>query len=138
MYSPQQEIFDTIFKTSEDLFASNNLKEHIQTVNYLPPHGSSYPFVFIGEQLNRDIQTKSITIGEVIQTVHIYHTHKKQGDLSEMVVKLRQAVHALKDTKHFNINVKNVTGRIIAEPSTVEPLVHGVIDFTITFSGKIK
>lgn len=125
MYSPQQQIFDTIFAKSEEL--GND------TYDYLPEADANYPFVFIGEQFDTDRITKSFIVGEVIQTVHVYHTHKQRGDLSDIIVKLRMAIYKLKRTANFNLTVTGITGRIITEPSTVQPLSHGVMDITIKF-----
>lgn len=126
MKSPQQQIFDACFKTSQAL--------GYRTFDYLPAKDVEYPFVFVGEQFDQDKATKTIIYGRVQQRIHIYHDYKKRGELTTMIDSIKHELRKLKHTKNFYISVKNIESRTLPDNSTAQALLHGVIEVDFQFN----
>lgn len=127
--SPQQEIFTAVRGICVNLFGESNV------FDYLPPDGTPYPFVFVGEQLSNDQRNKSAVFGTVNQTVHVYHNdYKKRGTTTSMVMAIQEAVRALKSTDHFHLDVRKINGQVLPDNSTATPLLHGVIEIEFYFN----
>lgn len=124
--SPQQQVFDAIFKASVEL--------GYNTFDYLPDSSEGLPFVYVGEQFDQDRKTKQFLYGDVQQTIHIYGDQKKRREVSTMIDKLKVAIRRIKRTENFYINVRNVTGQILIDDSTSKPLQHGIIEVDLTFN----
>lgn len=126
MPSPQQQIFNEVYKVCANLGYA--------TFDYLPAKDTSYPFVFLGEQFDQDIPTKTVIYGNVQQTIHLYHDYRKRGDIAAMMVNIKQELRKLKHTKNFYITVKKINSRILPDNSTAQSLVHGVIEVDFQFN----
>lgn len=124
--SPQQAIYDTIFATS--------LKLGYSTYPYLPAKDVAYPFVFMGEQFDNDIETKTHILGLVNQTIHIYHDYKKRRELTDMMNALKREIRNLKRAENYRITVRSINGRTLPDNTTGERLWHGIIEVEIRFS----
>lgn len=124
--SPQQQIFDAIFKTSEAL--------GYRTFDYLPANDAGYPFVYIGEQFDQDRNLKDVVIGTVEQTIHVYETQRKRRALTDMMDNLKRDIRKLKHTENFYISSININARTIPDNSTPQPLWHGIIEVTLKFN----
>ncbi len=120
--SPQQQIFDAVFLLSMNLGYS--------TFDYLPPKEEEYPFVYVGEQSDFDLQTKTSVYGRVEQSIHIFHTHKQRRTLTTMINNLKTEFRKLKYTDNFYVTVKGINTRIIPE----EKLLHGLIRVEFQFN----
>lgn len=65
IHDPQQELFTRI-------------KLDIEALGYdvydgfLPPEGTSYPFVYLGDAMQIDDPNKSVVFGNVHQTIHVW------------------------------------------------------------------
>lgn len=125
LMSPQLQIYNAVFITS--------LNKGYATFDYLPANEVAYPFVYVGEQFDQDLITKTSVYGKVQQTVHLYHTYKKRRELTTMMDALKTDFRRLKRTDNFYITVKNITARTIPDNSTGEPLLHGVIEVEFQF-----
>jgi len=125
MLSPQQQIFNEVFKVCLSL--------GYDTYDYLPANEAKYPFVFVGEQFDSDIATKTIIYGEVQQRIHLYHDHKRRGDLTTMMSNIKRELRKLKHTNNFYISVKNINSQILPDNSTAQALVHGIIEVEFQF-----
>jgi hypothetical protein len=123
--SPQQQIYDAVF------LISNNFG--YRTVDYLPADDFGYPFVFVGEQFDSDLRTKTSIYGNVVQTVHVYHSHRKRGELTTMMNNLKTGFRKLKRTENFYIACKSIEGQTLPDNSTSEPLLHGIIEVEFQF-----
>lgn len=126
MKSPQQSIYDAVFATSLNLGYSTYL--------YLPAKDVAYPFVFVGEQFDQDIPTKSVIYGLVNQTIHIYHTYKKRRELTDMMNTLKREFRKLKKAGNYYLAVRNINAQTMIDNSTGEPLLHGIIEVEFRFN----
>lgn len=126
MNSPQQEIYDAVFKTCLDLGYS--------TFDYLPPDKTKLPFVFVGEQFDQDRNTKSVIFGDVQQSIHIYGTIRQRSQITQMINAIRYELRKLKKTKHFHVTAKQINGQILPDNTTSQPLLHGLIEVVFTFN----
>ena len=68
---PQQELFTELLlqlkKTEYDVYDT-----------FLPPEDTPYPFIYLADSQQTDTQTKSAAIGNVYQTIHVWHNNPKQ------------------------------------------------------------
>lgn len=99
--------------------------------DYLPPE-VGYPFIYVGEQFDQPMETKSndISIGATQLTIHVYGTHRKRRELTDLIreIKLR-----LRTTRSNNYSINSINSTITQEnPSQAEVLLHGVM--TVDFS----
>jgi hypothetical protein len=112
-----------------------NLFGESNVFDYLPPEGTPYPFVFIGEQLSNDQRNKSAVFGTVNQTVHVYHNdYKKRGSTTTMMMAIQEAVRSLKSTDHFHLDIRNINGQVLPDNTTATPLLHGIIEIEFHFN----
>lgn len=125
---PQQELF-------------SKLKVDIEALKYavydgfLPPDGTPYPFVYIGDNQQTDTTNKSAVFGVVHQVIHIWHNNpKKRGTVSEMMLNVKTACRNIGRTAHFSWEARGVSSRIIPDNTTKTPLLHGVVEVDFYFS----
>lgn len=124
--SPEQEIFDAIFSTCLNL--------GYRTYDYLPPNGTQYPFVYIGEVFQQDRHTKSGLFGDIQVTVHIYNDRKKRKETTTMRDTIKNELYNLKRAGSINVMLKRGTGQILIDNSTSEPLLHGILELEFTYN----
>ena len=67
---PQQELFTELLLRLKDL-------EYDVYDTFLPPEGTPYPFIYLADSQQTDIQTKSAVVGNVYQTFHVWHNNPK-------------------------------------------------------------
>lgn len=126
---PQQELFTAIRQMLVELFGEENVYD-----TFLPPEGTPYPFVYLAESRLADEPNKSAIFGKVFQTVHFWHNDpKKRGTLSNMMLRTKQAVQSLARTNNFALIYLSADQRILADNTTKQPLLHGVINFEFKF-----
>lgn len=123
--SPQQQVYDAVFLASYLL--------GYRTFDYLPANEVGYPFVFVGEQFDQDLRTKTNIYGRVQQTIHIYHDYKKRRELTTMMDKLKTGCRKLKRTDNFYLTCKNITARTIPDNTGPTQLLHGIIEVEFQF-----
>lgn len=124
--SPQQQIFDAVFKAS--------LKLGYATFDYLPADKVGYPFVYIGERFDQDRKTKQHLYGDVQQRIHIYHDYKKRRELTDMMDKLKTEIRRIKHTENFYITVKGLNSQTLLDTTTSNTLLHGILEVDFTFN----
>ena len=124
--SPQQQIFDAIFLVSHQLGYA--------TYNYLPANDVSYPFVYVGEQYDTDLRTKTSVYGNVVQTIHIYHTYRNRRELTTMMNNIKTEIRKLKRTDNFYLILKGINSQTLPDNSTSVGLLHGIIEVEIQFN----
>lgn len=124
--SPQQAIFDVVFQTS--------LNQGYSTFDYLPPDKTKYPFVYVGEQFDEDLFTKTNVYGLVTQTIHIYHVHRKRREFTDVVNRFKLELRRLKQAEDYRITVRNMNVQTIIDNTTGEPLLHGIIEVEFRFN----
>ena len=128
MNDPQQELF-------------SKLKTEIEALGYavydgfLPPEGTPYPFVYIGDCRQTDDENKSAVFGRVNMMIHVWsNTPKKRGTLSKMLLNIKTVCRMLWSTDSFTWTVRNITQRILPDNTTKNPLLHGVLEVEFSFS----
>lgn len=124
--SPEQEIFDAIYSTCLNL--------GYRTYDYLPPNGTQYPFVYIGEVFQQDRHTKSGLFGDIQVTVHIFNDRKKRKETTTMRDTIKNELYKLKRAGNINVMLKRGTGQILIDNSTSQPLLHGILELEFTYN----
>lgn len=125
---PQQELFTALKLALE-------AKGFAVYDGVLPPDGTPYPFVYLGDFRQTDTEHKNAVTGIVYPTIHVWHNNpRKRGTVSKMLLEIKTECRRLVKTSNFAWLVRNVTGRIIPDNTTKTPLLHGVIEAEFLFS----
>ena len=125
---PQQEIFTRIKRDLERF--GYDVYDGI-----LPPEGTPYPFVYLGDSQSDDRPTKTQINGVVYQTIHVWsNTPKNRGTVSEMLSEIKRLCRIISETHNFSWSFRNVLQRIIPDNTTGTPLLHGVLEIEFYFS----
>jgi hypothetical protein len=125
---PQQEIFS-------ELKIRLEAKGYAVHDGFLPPESTPYPFVYMGDSQQIDDENKNAVFGNVIQTIHVWHNNpKRRGDVSQILLDIKQTCRAISHTASFAWSVRNVTQNIIPDTTTSAPLLHGVLEVEWKFS----
>lgn len=102
---------------------------------FLPPEGTPYPFIYLGDFRQSDVSNKSAIFGTVFPTVHVWHNDPmKRGTVSRMILDIKQTFKEITHTAHFAWMAVNVNSRIIPDNTTKTPLLHGVVEAECKFS----
>ena len=124
----QQELFTKLIQTIKALGYSVYDGE-------LPPEGTPYPFVYLGDNTQSDKANKSAVFGTIYQTIHVWHnTPTKRGTVSNMLLSIKMACRAIEKTDNFSLMLTNQSQRIITDKTTKTPLLHGILDVEFKFS----
>ena len=125
---PQQEIFSRLhFDISS--------KGYDVYDGCLPPENTPYPFVYMGDMQQTDDANKTAVFGNVYQTIHVWSNKpQNRGDLSKIMLEIKNICRNIDKTRNFSWFVKNVTQRIIPDNTTKTPLLHGVLEIEFKFS----
>lgn len=126
---PQQELFC-------------ELKKDIEALGYdvydgtLPPDGTSYPFVYLGDfQQVDDAGNKTAIFGNIFATIHVWSdTPKNRGTVSAMLLAIKRACRNITNTTNFRWSVRAMNQRIVPDNTTQTPLLHGIIDAEFKFN----
>ena len=128
MNDPQQELF-------------SKLKTDIESMGYdvydgfLPPEGTPYPFVYMGDCQQSDDENKTAVFGNVYQTIHVWsNTPMNRGTVSKMLLAIKNVCRSIKHTESFSWFVRNINQRIMDDNSTKTPLLHAVLEVEFKFS----
>lgn len=125
---PQQELF------TELLLKLKALGYDVYD-GYLPPEGTSYPFVYIGDSQQTDDANKTAVFGNVYQTIHVWsNTPKKRGTVSTMLLSIKSVCRRIGHTDNFAWSVRSIEQRILPDNTTKKPLLHGVLDVEFKFN----
>lgn len=125
---PQQELFTAVRLGLEG--GKCNVYD-----TFLPPEDTPYPFYYLGDNEQSDIQYKNAAAGNVLQTIHIWHNNPKQrGTVSSMLLFAKTVCRNISKTANYSWTVRNVTQRIIPDNTTKTPLIHGVLEVEFYFS----
>ena len=103
--------------------------------NQLPPSGTPYPFVYLGNFQQIDEDTKNTLIGKVYPTIHVYGLSNKRGSVSSVILDIKRTCKELKETKNFSWAVRgNINTTVLPDNTTATPLLHGVVEPEFFFS----
>lgn len=101
----------------------------------LPPEGTAYPFIYLGNFGQNDTFTKREAHGRVYPVIHVFHNDpKRRGTVSDMIRNVKATCVGIRRTDNFGWMVRNVSIRIMEDNTTKTPLVHGVIEPEFLFS----
>ncbi|CAK1245202.1 MULTISPECIES: hypothetical protein [Fructobacillus] len=125
MSNPYNEIFQTVIELSK--------KQGYDTFDYLPDESQSYPFVFVGNQQNTDIQTKGRTLGTTHIQIDVYAEFNHRSEVLDIMDDLQATVINYQHTDNFKYQVTNTSQQMIADQSTDIPLWHGVLELDIQY-----
>lgn len=128
MNDPQQEIFSRLKINLE-------AKGYSVYDGFLPPEGTAYPFIYLGDCQQTDDENKTAIFGSVFQTIHVWSDNpRKRGTVSQMLLAIKQTCREIVHTDNFAWSVRNVSQQIIPDMTTPIPLLHGVLDVEWKFS----
>lgn len=101
----------------------------------LPPEGTPYPFVYLGDFRQTDNEHKSDRTGIVYPMIHVWHNNPKQrGTVSKMMYDIKTVCRKINHTHNYAWMFRNVSGRILTDNTTKAPLLHGVVEAEGLFS----
>lgn len=95
---------------------------------------AKYPFVNMADSRQIDTVNKTCVCGSVFQDLHIWHTNKNRGTVSQMLLDCKSVCRSIEHTKNFAWSVGSVEQRIITDTSTATPLAHGILQVRFDFS----
>lgn len=126
---PQQELYTAILLSLKKLYG-NDVYD-----GFLPPDGTPYPFIYLGDFRQNDKETKGVVLGTVYPTIHVWHNNPNQrGTVSSMMLQMKTELRKIEKTANFSWMIKNVEQRILPDNTTKTPLLHGVLELEIMFS----
>ena len=102
---------------------------------FLPPEDTPYPFVYLGDFRQADVEHKNAVTGIVYPTIHVWHNNPgMRGDVSQMLLDIKSVIRSIKHTAHFAWLMRNVNGLIMPDNTTKTPLLHGIVEADCVFS----
>lgn len=114
------------------------LKVDIESLGYdvydgeLPPEGTAYPFVYLGNSTQNDNTTKSGSIGTMSQMIHVWHSNvKKRGTVSDMIFNIKNICRNIENK--YPVILSGMNQNIMPDSTTAKPLIHGVITVNFKF-----
>ena len=114
------------------------LKVDIESLGYdvydgeLPPEGTTYPFVYLGNSNQSDNSTKAGNIGTVSQMIHIWHNDvQKRGTVSAMLADIKDVCRGLE--RKYPVILSGMTQDILPDNTTTQPLLQGVLTVNFKF-----
>lgn len=98
----------------------------------LPPPGTPYPFIYLGDSQTVDIRRKQVIQGTVYQTIHVWHNRADQrGTVSAMLLDIKTVCRELEHNSGWL--VAECSSQILPDNTTDVPLLHGVIELGFRF-----
>lgn len=126
---PQQELFTAVLVELRKRYPDQVYD------TFLPPEGTPYPFVYLADNQQVDVQNKTAIFGNVSQTIHVWHDNPRQrGTVSQMMLDVKRICYSLEYTEQFAWMIKNVTQRILPDNTTGQLLMHGILEIEFSFS----
>lgn len=95
----------------------------------LPPDGTPYPLVYMGDFRQTDREHKNAVTGVVYPTIHVWHNNTRQrGTVSQILFDIKTVCRSISRTSNYAWVIRNVNGQILADNTTKTPLLHGVVE----------
>lgn len=118
----QQELYTTVLV---------GLRDALETEVYdgaLPPEGTPYPFVYLGDTGDTDVGIhKNAPWSRATIRIHVWHDNpEKRGTLSEIMRQVKDYLRGLGG----QWDLRSLTSNVLPDNTTKTPLLHGVIDAT--------
>lgn len=97
----------------------------------LPPDGTPYPFVHLGDTQDiAEFLVKGAAFGRMSITVNIWMNNpRRRGDLSLMAFKTKALARSISETDSFGWCLSGCEESVIPDNTTKDPLMHGVLIF---------
>lgn len=125
---PQQELF-TLLKLGLEA-QHNDVYDGV-----MPPEGTPYPFIYLGDSQESDTDTKNAVYGRVHQTIHFWHNNPKQrGTVSGLIFNAKKLCKNIGRSAHYSWEARGMTSRIFPDNTTKSPLLHGVLEVDFYFT----
>lgn len=125
--SPEQVIYDAVFRVSAQL--------GYDTFTYLPSERVKYPFVFIGEVFTEDRHNKTGVFGDVMVSVHVFHSYKKRAEVTEMLNQIKYRFYEMKKAENLYLRLRNGNIELMIDDTEApNVLLHGLMDLNFTFN----
>ena len=126
---PQQEIFAKVRKELEKRFGI------LVFDTVIPSKEVEYPFIVIAGTTQTDTQNKTALFGTVALTIHVWHNNMLQrGTFSTMLLDVKDIVRGIETTENGSWNLVETNQTIMDDDTTAHAFLHGVLEFTWTFS----
>lgn len=124
---PQQELFTELLLKIKELGYDVYDGE-------LPPDGTPYPFVYLGDSQQTDTANKTAVFGQVFQTIHVWHNNpKNRGTVSNILLAVKGVCRKIRNTDNFLWCPKNMNQRILPDGTAKTPLLHGILEAEFKF-----
>lgn len=102
---------------------------------HLPSSHTTYPFIYLADNQVNEIPTKPYVIGEVTQSIHVYHNDVlRRGTVSVILLDIKNIARSIEDTQSFGWDLVEVNQTILPDDTTDQPLLHGVIEARYKFT----
>lgn len=126
---PQQELFTELLLKLKEKWGDDVYD------GFLPPEGTSYPFIYLADSNQIDDANKSAVFGNVYQNIHVYSNNpKKRGELSTILLEIKKICRNIEHTENFAWHVRNISQRILPDKTIKQPLLHGILEVEFKFS----
>lgn len=131
MMDPQQELFTRLLV---DLTAYGKEKGIGVYDSILPPGGTPYPFIYLGDVSQEDdMGNKSMIFAACTVMIHVFSDQpRRRGTLSGILSDIRSICRNIERTSGYAWRGTGMSQQILPDNTTAVPLMHGVItaDFT--------
>lgn len=122
---PQQKLFSS-------LLVALRAKSYEVYDGALPPEGTPYPFIYLGDNQTIDAARKGAWQGIVYQTIHIWSDDvKRRGDLSAMILAVKETCREIENSTGWMMS--ECSTQILPDNTTKTPLLHAVIETGFRF-----
>lgn len=102
---------------------------------FLPPENTPYPFIYLADNQDASRANKGAICGNVYQTIHVWSdTPKNRGTVSAMLLTIKDVCKRIEETDNFGWMLGSVNQRILADNTTKQPLLHGIIEAEFKYS----
>jgi hypothetical protein len=126
---PQQELFAKVRKELEKRFG------RIVFDGAIPSKEVGYPFIYMAGSTQTDTQNKTALFGTVSQTIHVWYNNLLQrGTFSTMLLDIKEIARGIEATENRSWNLVDINQTIMEDNTTAHALMHGILEFTWTFS----
>lgn len=130
----QQELFSTLLVQLKERYKEKGVGVYD---GFLPPEGTSYPFIYLAEsQFVDDYGNKTMIRGSVYQTISVWHNDcQERGTVSDLLQQIKDLSRRIHKTKSYCWRIRNIDQRILSDNTTSEPLMHGVLELEFEITG---
>lgn len=126
---PQQELFTELLVRLRKIDACKTYD------GALPPEGTAYPFIYLGNLQQVDREAKYEIFGNVYVTIDVWHDNpEERGTLSSVMLEIKNICRRITHTHNFAWNIRGVSQEILPDTTTKQPLMHGILSVEYSFS----